>query len=246
MKIDKLRIYPLVDELVNAFAGFLKEKIEYFNSTQEYTTICLSGGNTPKKLFEVLLEKYSDDLPWSSLHFFWGDERCVPEESAESNYGEARRILFDVIKIPDKNLHPIIGDNNPGEEIHRYQDEIKQFVELNNNIPRFDIMILGMGDDGHTASIFPGMNELLASNDICATSYHPVSHQQRITLTGNVLNNSKIICFLISGKSKAQILKSVIHAHPKAEEYPVNYICPVNGELLFFIDNNAASELTIE
>ncbi len=142
-------------------------------------TVALSGGSTPKLLFRLWASEYRDRLDWNRVHFFWGDERCVPPEDPESNYGEAKRLFLDSIGIKAENVHRIRGESNPQSEAQRYSREICEHVELGDgNWPIFDLIILGMGNDGHTASIFPNQLALLTSEKICEVASHPVTGQQ--------------------------------------------------------------------
>ena len=140
----------------------------------------------------------SDLVSWERVHFFWVDERCVPPEDPESNFGVAKSLLLDKIKIPSKNIHRIMGEMDPSEEAIRYSAEIAGSTVTKGRLPAFDLIILGLGEDGHTASIFRGNNKLFFSEKICETTVHPVSHQKRITITGAVINNAdniSICCY---------------------------------------------------
>ncbi len=206
--------------------------------------LALSGGSTPKIIFQTLAEMYKEKINWSKIHLFWGDERCVPPESDESNYGMTKKYLLDYIDIPKKNVHPVDGNNIPEEETVRYSDEIKNIVRVKNGFPKFDLVILGIGEDGHTASIFPDQMSLLNSEKICEVAVHPGSGQKRITLTGKVINNAEEIIFLITGESKANIVKELFSKDEiKVKKYPAANISPGNGTLEFFMDENAAKLL---
>jgi len=212
--------------------------------------IALSGGNTPKLFFDKLLNKRSVFNGWDRLRFFWVDERCVPANDIESNYGEAKRLLFDRMKsendevlIPDENIFRINGENDPADESIRYAELLIKELPFENSFPVFDLMLLGIGDDGHTASIFPGMLELMDSDKYCAAVQHPVTGQYRVTLTGKVINNSKKIIFMITGKDKANVIFEIINEKGNFEKYPSHYVKPIDGEILIYIDNDAAEFL---
>jgi 6-phosphogluconolactonase len=188
-----------------------------------------------------LAEKYSLIVPWQKIHFWWGDERMVSPDDPESNFVVANKYLFSRIGLPNSHIHRMKGEENPDKEAHRYSLEIKSLVPMMNGWPVFDLILLGMGDDGHTASIFPNQMELLESDQITEVAFHPITGQKRITLTGKVLNNAKKVAFLISGESKAQIFDDIIHKSKEALCYPASYIHP-NGELHWFCDKPGLKE----
>ena len=191
------------EELADSFALQL---ISWVNDTQGDTFhLVLSGGKTPTLLFSLMAEKYSTIVPWQKIHFWWGDERMVSSDDPESNFGVVNKLLFSKIGMPQSQIHRIRGEENPEKETKRYSLEIQSLVPLKNGWPVFDLIMLGMGDEGHTASIFPNQMELLESDQITGIAFHHITGQRRITLTGNVLNNAKKVTFLISGESKAQI-----------------------------------------
>jgi 6-phosphogluconolactonase len=192
-------------------------------------------------MFEIIAKEYSQAFPWDKLHFFWADERCVIGTEPESNYGNAYRILFSKVNIPFENLHPIHGGEDPLSEVVRYTGEILAHVPCIKNIPVFDLILLGLGNDGHTASIFPGQLYLFETSAICSISEHPQTLQKRITLTGKVINNALDILFLVTGSSKAEVIKSIIHNKDASLVYPAQKIKPLNGALSWYMDSNAAT-----
>ena len=220
-------------ELVNEINTQLKEK--------DKINIALSGGNTPKAIFKELAASYKEKLNWEKINLFWGDERCVPPEDSESNYGMTKKHLLDYIKIPSKNINRILGENDPHGEAKRYSDIIRNSLNSVNNLPEFEIMLLGLGEDGHTVSIFPNQMELLGSDKICEVAFHPRTKRRRITLSGSVINNSKKIYFLVSGKSKSFAVGEILNKKSDYLNLPAAHIKPVNGELIWFLDKEAAS-----
>ena len=212
------------------------------NLDQETVTVCLSGGSTPKLLFQELAAIHHDAVDWSRVHFFWGDERCVAPEDEQSNYGECKKLLLDEIEIPVTNIHRVIGENDPEAEAVRYGETIEEIVaEGENGWPEFDLVILGMGGDGHTASIFPHQMELLTSKNVCDIAVHPENGQKRVTITGPVINNAKQVVFLITGAGKADVLATVMNGSGK--QYPATHVKPASGQLVFFLDEAAAAKL---
>jgi 6-phosphogluconolactonase len=223
--------------------------VRYFENMLQYREnmyMALSGGSTPQLMFEILAKDYVHALPWEKIHFFWVDERCVSEMDEQSNYGTAKRILFDHVPIPHQNIHYIRGLDDPLNEVVRYTGEILSFVPCMNNIPVFDLILLGMGNDGHTASIFPGQLDLFQIPAICAVSQHPETNQKRITLTGKVINNAIEIVFLVTGKSKADKIRSLFEETSDSFSLPAKKIKPVHGKLSWYLDKEASIDYPME
>ena len=213
------------------------------NSTQARFDIALSGGNSPKGLFKKISKKYADVIQWERIHFWWGDERCVSPESEASNYKMTSDYLLSKISIPEGNIHRIKGEAEPESEAVRYSTEINEVLNLRKGSPVFDLIILGLGDDGHTASIFPDQIELFENDKICTVAQHPISGQKRITLTGHVLNNASRIFFLVTGESKSMRISEIMNDSEAAKLLPAYYISPKNGELIWYLDEPAASKI---
>jgi len=231
--IELMHIGKSPDELANTVAKQLLLWID--EHTQNIYHIALSGGKTPAILFRLLAEKYAQLLPWKKVHFWWGDERMVPPDDPESNFKAAYDMLISKINIPPHNIHRIRGEADPSEEVLRYANEIRSTVPMRNQWPVFDVILLGLGEDGHTASIFPEQLYLFNDEQIAEITTHPATGQRRITLTGKVLNNAWKVVYLVSGKSKARILNKILHHHQGAEIYPAAHIHP-KGELHWFVD----------
>lgn len=213
-------------------------------SQQPRFDIALSGGKTPGKLFKILVEKYKEKISWERIHFWWGDERCVPPNNDNSNYKMAHDLLFAHISIPEDNIHRIKGEDMPEDEANRYAHEIEENLNHRGENPVFDMVILGLGEDGHTASIFPDQLDFFEEERICAVSVHPLTGQKRITLTGRVINNSSRIFFLVTGENKAQRISEIMNDEEAAKLLPANYISPKNGMLIWFIDEAAAGKIS--
>lgn len=235
-----LKIFRTPQELAEAFAIVIVNIINEAWKNKNPLTIALSGGSTPKLLFTVLAKKYSKSVDWNHVHLFWSDERCIPPVDPESNYGMTRKILLDKIEIPEKNIHRIKGEEDPESEASRYSEEIIANTRSVNNIPLFDLIILGIGEDGHSASIFPGNLKLLSSKKICEVAAHPVSGQRRITITGKVINNADKIFFLVTGKSKAHVIEQIFKKEAISENFPATYFITQRGEATWFLDKKAA------
>lgn len=230
-------------DLASELAGELSGMINRAAFIKKPMTIALSGGNTPRLLFSILGNNYSANTDWSYVHFFWGDERCVPPDDAESNFGMTRLALLDKIKIPRSNIHRVKGESIPEKEAERYSGEIKKIVRSVKNMPVFDLIILGLGDDGHTASIFPQNGELIFSEKICEVAVHPVSGQKRVTLTGTVINNADNIIFIVTGAGKAEVVAAIVENNREVS-YPAASVEPTHGVLKWYLDLDAASMLS--
>jgi 6-phosphogluconolactonase len=238
-----VKIYASPSELAEKFAEEMADMIARSAKKNKPFTLSLSGGSTPELLFTILSENYAKSIQWKYVHIFWGDERCVAPDNAESNFGMTKRLLLDKIKIPDDNIHRIKGEDDPCKEAMRYSEEILTFTRKRDGLPLFDLILLGLGEDGHTASIFPGHPELLFSDKICDVAYHPVSLQKRITMTGKVINNAEALTFLVAGKKKEVVVEKMFKKDPSSLNYPASYIVPVYGSLTWFIDSEAANLL---
>jgi 6-phosphogluconolactonase len=237
MKND-LHIFKTPEDLADQFAGELMNQIENFSGKAFH--LAISGGKTPDLLFSVLAKKYSDSALWQKVHFWWVDERMVSPDNPESNFGNAQKLLFSQICIPEENIHRIKGENNSEIEEIEYSEEIQQSLSQQDNWPVFNLILLGMGDDGHTASIFPNHMELLNSERICELTFHPLSEQKRITLTGKVINHANKVCFLVTGANKANRISEIWAHQEKANLLPASHIHPVSDDLSWFLDESAA------
>ena len=167
----------------------------------------------------------------------------VPPADPESNFGVVERLLFSRINLPAENIHRVKGENDPEAEALSYSGHIREKLERTNGWPVFQLIILGMGDDGHTASIFPDQLNLLDSDQICTVATHPVSGQKRVTLTGKAINNAEKICFLLTGSNKAHRLMQIFSQSPEAKKLPASYIAMANGSLEWYVDEAAVQKL---
>ena len=221
------------EDLADAFA---KQLIKWISdSGGDSFHLALSGGTTPSLLFSLLANKYKTGLPWHKIHFWWGDERMVPPSDPESNFGVVNELLFTKIGLLAEQIHRINGELDPTDESLGYATKMKTLIPVLNGTPKFDLIMLGLGDDGHTASIFPGQMQLMESNKTTAIAIHPSSGQLRITLTGKVLNNAKKVAFLVAGASKSKIFNEIISGSENSQQFPAAHIHPA-GELHWFID----------
>lgn len=201
------------------------------------TNIALSGGSTPFIMFEVWADEFSETIDWSLVHFYWVDERCVPPTSDECNYKNTKSSLFDRINIPKENIHRVFGEDAPSKEALRYGQLIVENVPSSNNLPSFDIVLLGMGDDGHTASIFPHQMNLLSNDAVVVEAQNPYSLQHRISLSGPVINNAKHIMFLVTGSNKAVIVDEIFSSKGDFKQYPSAHI---SEDAIWYLDQDAS------
>src|ERR1044072_1312051 len=227
-----VEIFDSAEELALAAA-------EYFVA-QCPETVALSGGSTPKLMFQVLADQFRDEVAWSNIHFFWSDERHVPPDDAQSNYRMANEALLSHVPVSTNNVHRIRSENPDAEAVaSEYEQTIIEVTK--QTLPRLDLIFLGLGTDGHTASIFPGSEVLNETKSLVAAPYVEKVKSYRITMTLPLLNNGSSIVFLVSGAEKAEIVKAVLQGENK---YPAQAVMPTQGELIWMLDKDAASKLT--
>jgi 6-phosphogluconolactonase len=219
--------------------------VEYSNaSIREHGkfAVALAGGSTPREAYELLgTGEFKSRVEWSLVHLYFGDERMAPPDSNESNYRMVNEALISQVAIPAENVHRIIGEIAPAESAESYEAELKSFFG-NVDWPRFDLVLLGMGADGHTASLFPGSAALKEETRWVVATRHPQTGQARITLTLPLLNHAARVNFLVTGNEKAATLTRVLRGAAD-EELPPQMITPVNGILEWLVDRSAASNL---
>ena len=236
----RINIYPSKATLAQAFTKWLVNQI---SSGKDHLHIALSGGSTPQVIFQTLAGEYQDKVDWTKVSFYWGDERCVPPTDADSNYGMTAELLLSRVPIPAENIHRIKGEDDPQKEAVRYAKVLEKNLNVKDNIPHFDLVILGMGDDGHTASIFPHEIKLWESEANCVVATHPESGQKRISLSGKLINNANTVAFLVSGLNKAEKLREILKSEANFAKYPASLVAPTSGKLLWFLDREAAEKL---
>lgn len=205
-------------------------------------TISLAGGGTPKPIYERLAKKRNiEKMPWSKTKVFWGDERFVGPENDESNLKMARKALLDKVPIPKGNIYPIPTHGSPADAASLYEETIRE--QFKSRPPQFDLMLLGLGDDGHTASLFPNTQVLHETTALVREVFHPVQQKFRISLTAEVINASNSIIFIVQGKSKAKAVFEVLNGEENIDLYPAQLISRGGGRVHWFLDKAAASEL---
>jgi 6-phosphogluconolactonase len=238
-----VNIYGSGEDLAASLADEIVRRIRAASTNETPYSVALSGGSGPVLLYSLLGDEYINSMPWDFVHFFWGDERCVPPDDPESNYGMAMKHMIGKIGMPLSNIHRIKGEEDPEKEARRYSDEIYRLLRNRDGMPVFDLQIMGMGEDGHTASIFAGNPGLFSSGKICEVTIHPATGQKRITLTGSVINNSEAVAVIVQGKAKSKVLAEIINKEPGSDRYPAAHIHPVYGSLDWYMDKDAAELL---
>jgi len=234
VKIYKDKV-EVAHEFSSYFADLVAEKKDFH--------LALSGGSTPKLIFDALASEYGDKIDWSKIHFYWGDERCVPPTDEQSNYKMTEEHLFSKINVPKENIHRVLGENDSLGEAMRYSNLLEINLDRIDGVPQFDLVILGIGDDGHTASIFPHEIDLWSSKDHCVVATHPDSGQKRVSINGAVINSAKEVIFLVTGSNKAEKVDEIHNKKGDYKTYPASLVNPKSGRLLWFLDEDAATKL---
>ncbi|KLV11602.1 MULTISPECIES: 6-phosphogluconolactonase [Photobacterium] len=232
-------VFDSSQQVVEALAKSMQEYSELGRPVH----ISLSGGSTPSQLFSFLAASaYATSINWQNLHFWWGDERCVAPEDEQSNYGQAKALLFDHIEIPAQNIHRIRGEEFAATEVTRFAEEMLDVIPHKDGVPEFDWILLGMGTDGHTASLFPGQTDY-ESKEIAIIAAHPESRQIRVSKSAHLLAHAKRITYLVLGASKAPVIKEIAEQAPAAEQYPAAKVIAKDGITEWYLDSEAAKEL---
>jgi 6-phosphogluconolactonase len=239
---ESLFVAPTPVKLAEELAGWVFTQTNITNNNDEPFCMVISGGSTPILLFKQLSDGYKDLINWKRIHFFWADERCVPPDNIDSNYGSAYNNLLSKIPIPEHNIHRMKGEIAPMKAAEAYTKEINTVVRKENGYPEFDLVLLGMGDDGHTASLFPEHPQFLHSKNICEASLDPKG-KNRITLTPQCINKAKKVVFQITGMNKSAIVNDILLQFPGYTNYPAAHIKPENRNLYWFLDAGAANGL---
>jgi 6-phosphogluconolactonase len=210
--------------------------------------VALSGGSTPKQLYELLASaEFRDRVPWANIHFFWGDERHVPPTHPNSNYRMAYEAMLSKVPVPAANIHRVPAEDPDAKRAAQaYEDELRRSFQLKSDqLPGFDLVLLGMGGDGHTASLFPGTSALVEAARLVVAVWVQKLNEFRITLTLPVLNAAALVLFLVVGQEKAEVLHKVLEPAEGSDPIPAQLIQPTEGEAKWLVDQRAASRLTI-
>jgi 6-phosphogluconolactonase len=237
-----IHVYPDLESLSQAAATLLVERANLAVAARGRFSVALSGGTTPRRTYELLAAPpFKDQAPWHRMHIFWGDERCVPLDDPRSNALMAKEAWLDHVPIPPSQLHPLNCSQAPAEAARQYEAHLRQFFA--GRPPRLDLVLLGLGDNGHTASLFPGTPVLKETERWAAEVYVAEQDFYRVTLTAPLINQAALVAFLVAGEAKAGVLWEILHGPRDPERLPAQLIQPHSGELLWLIDLKAAARV---
>ncbi len=243
---NKVWINNSIEDLNKAAAAYIADILSKAVRLRGAANLALSGGSTPMGLYQTLSQDYYRELiPWNKIHFFWGDERCVPPDHPESNYKQALDHLLGHIPAILENIHRIKGELSPDEAVSDYIQVLSGFAQGKYPWPVFDVALMGMGEDGHTASLFPGTVEPLETVTLVIqvnTAYQD-RPSRRITLTAAVFNSSRNVIFLVTGEKKAKTLEIALSDRRDPVNIPVQRIKPTHGNTIWYVDSEAAKFL---
>ena len=236
--MNSIRIFSNLNHLAKAMALRFCEEAKQAKRENHLYSVILTGGLTASRVYQYFgAPGFGDEIPWESVHLFWTDERCVSPESNESNFGSTQRSLLNNISIPDENIHRIHGEDDPKTAANRYAFEIQNHIALKNNSKFcFDWVLMGLGMDGHTASLFPGQEALYNPQGFCDVAQHPETNQKRITLTVPLFQYAKHITYHVVGSEKAGVISLLISESSESNLYPA---AQIPGE--WYLDEAAAS-----
>jgi len=206
-------------------------------------SVAVSGGSTPRPLFQLLAtEEFRTRIDWERVHFFWADERCVPPDHPDSNFKAAYDLLLAKLPLPAANIHRIPGELAPLEAARAYERDLRGFF-AGEHVPVFDLILLGVGEDGHTASLFPGKEGIGEKERSAVAVYVEKLHSHRVTLTLPVLNSARRVVFLVAGGEKAEIVREILEEGET--RYPAALVAPPSGEVIWLLDREAAALLSL-
>lgn len=235
-------VFPDRQSLAEGVCQRLVEMVQEAIDRQGRCAVTLSGGTTPRAVYARLAEKpFRSQISWSKLHLFWGDERGVPPDHPESNYRMAKETMLSHVPIPEKNVHRVPAELPPREAAQQYEKELKAFFA--QKPPAFDLILLGLGTDGHTASLFPYSRILAETGKWVAAGYASEKLGWRISLTLPIFNAAKQVYFVVSGKNKAEVIKKVFDLEKPDPALPASLVHPSSGGLSWLLDADAASLL---
>lgn len=234
-----ISVYPDPEALSRAVADLFAERAAQAVAGHGRCAVMLAGGDTPRGTYELLAGKpLRDQVPWAGVHLFWGDERCVSPDDPRSNASMVRRALIDRVSIPAGQVHPIQCDGDPRGAADEYEELLRRFFA--GTAPRFDMVLLGLGEDGHTASLFPDSQALEERLRWASVARRADEEIVRVTLTPPLINQADLVVFLVAGEDKAAILREVLEEHPDPRSRPARMIVPERGEVLWMVDMAAA------
>lgn len=238
-----LTVFPDKAALVDGAAGFMAAQAAQAIAERGRWTVALAGGGTPRPIYARLAEAgYAQGIDWVSVHVFFGDERCVSPDDSRSNFNMAREALLDRVPLLPENVHRLRGEDDPALAALAYEQEIRRLFRT-PALPAFDLICLGMGDNGHTASLFPGTASLRERERLVVAQYVEVMQTWRATMTAPLINAARHVAFFVEGASKAEMLRRVLHGPYDPDVLPAQMIQPVQGQLHWLVDAAAAGQL---
>ncbi len=240
--MTNIHVLPDVKSLAEAAADQIITIADAAIKATDSFSLVLSGGVTPRPMYQLLAtDAYKSRIDWEKVIIFWGDERCVPPDDDESCYKMARQTLLDHVPVLPNNIHRMRGEIRPDEAAAEYEALLRGIFKSDR--PRFDLILLGIGDDGHTASLFPRTNALHEEQRWVTENYVPAKQAWRITFTRPGINGAANIMFVVSGKNKAERLKQITSGEYQPYDLPAQLVKPTHGNLSWFIDAEAAAQL---
>ncbi len=247
----KNRKITVISNLENLSIAAAEKFVELANAKGKngYTfSVALAGGSTPKRLYELLAdekEPYRSSINWRNINFFWSDERCVPPDSEESNFRMANDTLLKPIGIPSTKIHRVKGELDPKTAAADYEGFLRLIFNTSNDIPKLDLILLGMGSDGHTASLFPQTDIFQENGNLVISPFVEQLGEFRLTLTPAMINRAANIIFLVAGADKSSALFEVLEGNNNPEMFPAQIVNPLSGKVFWFLDESAAISLTV-
>lgn len=238
----KLYVENNAEVFADEAARFFIKKYEESTRRQGFFTVALSGGSTPALIFDALAKSYKDSCDWNRIHFFWSDERCVSPRHERSNYRMAELHLLDKVSVSQENIHRFLTELPASHACALFNKELQHFFQIEEgNWPSFDLIFLGLGEDGHTASLFPGDSALENVKDFVTTVARP--EETRLTFTYTLINAAKEVVVLVKGEGKKEVVRDSLLTSPDPKKLPIQGIHPSRGRLTWFLDREAASLL---
>ena len=242
----EIRIFKNLEELSRCAAKIFIEQAAEAIQEGGLFLVALNGGSTPTRMFQLLGSEFREKIDWNKTHIFWGDERIVPTDNPESSYGRARDLFLRHVPIPEMNVHHVNTELDPALAAKGYSLTLNQFAEPPLDTIRFDLIYLGMGEDGHTASLFPNSPVEVDEFVIPVAADYQGRPAQRVSLTPLVINNARMVIFMATGEKKAVTLAEVLSGRYNPERYPAQRIDLKDGKIIWLVDEDAASRLPLD
>jgi 6-phosphogluconolactonase len=245
MKAD-IRVYENLFRMSKIAADWIAHSVECTLDARGQYLIALSGGRTPLDLYQLFSEEpYTSDIDWTRIVFFWSDERCVSSESPDSNYHQAMMTFIEQLPVPLGHIHRVLGEQGAQAAALAYEETLLRYADSGQSIPVFDLVLLGLGEDGHTASIFPGSPPATFENKLVVGTQTMIGEtpSERVTMTPRLINAARAVIFMVSGEKKAEAVRATLKVPNDPVHWPAQRISPQSGELIWMLDSSAARYL---